>query len=124
MTNAQKEYQRRSLYNHPASKEARAKEEGRGAKPSPVAMLRTKQRGEKQELIQRHRQESAKFEHELNVEESHRVNHGEKPVAASHESSPESRREKIVARHQKESGALSDRHDHELEAAMKKHPVA
>jgi hypothetical protein len=41
MANTTEEVHRRSLYDSPSSKTARAKDEGRGTKPNPVGALRT-----------------------------------------------------------------------------------
>lgn len=118
MADAYAEHQRRSLYNSPSSIAGRAKPPA----PGPVAQTRARHREETAEMGRRHRAESVKLNQHVIQESSRRELVGQHPFPKSDPRSPESQRDKLHARHDRERSAMVTRHRAELEHVARQHP--
>jgi hypothetical protein len=120
MTTTNEDYRRRSLYDSPSSKAARAKP----AKPGPIERLRAKHRDEKLELGKKHHAESLALTAEIHKARSkdHRLLSGAHP-SDQMLGQEKKRTDGLGAVHKAARERLADRHRKEMDHAMKANPI-
>jgi hypothetical protein len=116
------DYATNKIYNHPDSRAARVKER-RTVKPGEVAMVKTRHRGEVQELANRHRAAHARLEADRNRSMS-RSGGATQDYSDANIAQKGTPRDKLNAKHADERSALAARHSRELSDAKNRNPVA
>lgn len=111
MTTATHGRDRRLIYNHARSKEARAPE-----RQDPVATLRGKHHAELAGLGTRHKREGDRLEIEFNGETA-RSKYRDRPVDEG------KRRKALQEKHRAERTKMQKRHGVEVETEFARHPV-